>query len=619
MSMVRGRRSGEDYNTEHAHKIMHPKGAGHFSDGHSGYKMKSARLVFVFLLGAFTVEAVEFPEWCVVPPSLHVLQNETCATVKNYSSEKVEIYAMRGEQEDKQLLLDLRHLPTQYNLTSAFTIKFQDLKMVQSSAESVSNNSGAAIVGAASFSWWQVGYVYCQHTTRYADSGGGWRPDPLLVDNQYKSDDGTTIQGILLESGVTQPIWISVRVPYGTPAGKYTGSLELTIRLAESNVITQNVDIELTVWNIDLPTLNASKFPAIFSFNPQALVDVYGNDTMKWKYYDLYIDQRMGGDNLYTEKPTNITLAAYLAQKGVQWLSLMDVYGVATGAFESGETSKPFPWGRSGLKAKGSCLNFTDDLVQKAINILTPIIEEYENKSLLDSMFVYGFDEAPQTCEGSIRNIYSALKKKWPKLRTVAVLNWLPSLDLPLDVWILQYENFNEADAEKWLATGKQHWWYHCIEPSGVTYLNTFIERPLMEARLLFWLAASYNVGGWLYYSDFMWHRHPPSSDPMKKISNTARTDFDPANYIWLPRTDIFANGDGNFVYPGVDGPIQTVRLRNLRDGFEDIELFRMLAVAKVKGIVSPVVSSATSYVLDPLALDKGRQQAAAALLDSSN
>ena len=554
------------------------------------------------------VEAVDFPDWCIVPSALHVLQNETCATVKNYSSEKVEIYAMRGEEEDKQLLLDLRSLPTQYNMTSAFTINFQDLKIVDITNDDNSNINGATF-GAGNFSWWQVGYVYCQHTTRYADSGGGWRPDPLLVDNQYKNDDGTTSQGILLESGVTQPIWISVQVPYGTPAGKYTGSLELMIHLTEGNILTQNVDIELTVWNIDLPTRNVSKFPSIFSFNDQNLVEIYGAEVIKWKYYDLFIDQRMGGVDLYTSSPTNVTVAAYLAFKGVRWLSLMDVYGVVRGSSEKDKLSKG-----NKFRMKGSCVNFTDDLVQEVIHVLTPFIEEYENQNVFDSMFVYGFDEAPQTCESSIRNIYTALKKKWPKLRTVAVLNWLPSLDLPLDVWVLQYEYFNEADALKWTATGKQQWWYHCIEPSGVNYLNTFIERPLMEARLLFWLAASYKVGGWLYYSDVMWQRHPPSSKTMEKINNTARTDFDPANYIWLPRTDIFANGDGNFVYPGVYGPIQTVRLRNLRDGFEDIELFRMLDTDKVKPIVSPVVSSATSYILNPLALDKGRQQAAAML-----
>ena len=467
-----------------------------------------------------------------------------------------------------------------------------------------------------------MGYVYCKHTTRYGDSGGGWRPDPLLVDNQYEEEDGTITQGILLESGVTQPIWISVRVPYNTPAGKYTGSLKLLIRLAEGNVLVQDVSIDLTVWNIDLPMLNASKFPAIFSFNEGGLEGIYGKEaveeTIKWKYYELYIDQRMGGDNLYTGAPTNVTVASYLAKKGVKWLSLLDVYGVASGdAYYSSNRDnflKPHFQRMDNLKVEGNCINFTDALVKKAIDVLSPVIEEYEKENLLDSMFVYGFDEAPQTCESSVRAIYTALKQKWPKLRTVAVLNWLPSLDLPLDVWVLQYESFNEADAAKWTATGKQQWWYHCIEPSGVTYLNTFIERPLMEARLLFWLAAYHKVGGWLYYSDFMWKRNPSSNKPMKKIANTARTDFDPANYIWLPNTAIFANGDGNFVYPGVDGPIQTVRLRNLRDGFEDIELFRMLDIDKVKEIASPVVSSATSYVLDPFALDKGRQQAATEL-----
>lgn len=558
----------------------------------------------------FVAQAVYFPNWCVVPAALHVLQNETCATVKNYSSDKLEIFAMRGEQEDKQILLDLRSLPTQYNLTSAFTIRFGDLKLTN-------NSGGVSTIDSASFSWWQVGYVYCKHTTRYTDSGGGWLPDPLLVDNQYKSsDDGLSSQGVLLESGVTQPIWVSVRVPYGTPAGKYTGNLKLIIHLSEGNILSQNVSIELSVWNIDLPTQKDAKFPAIFSFNPGSLDSIYGKEAareMQWKYYDLYVDQRMGGDNLYTSVPTNITVASYLANKGVRWLSLMDIYGVARN--ENAILQSHVHKGKDS-RVEGECIIFTDELVQKAINVLTPVIDEYEKRNLLDSMFVYGFDEAPKTCESSIRKIYTALKQKWPKLRTVAVLNWLPSLDLPLDVWILQYEHFDEADAIKWTAAGKEQWWYHCIEPSGVSYLNTFIERPLMEARLLFWLAAPYQVSGWLYYSDFMWNRNPPSNKPMEKISNTARTDFDPANYVWLPNTAIFANGDGNFVYPGVDGPIQTVRLRNLRDGFEDIELFRMLDRDKVKQIVSPVVSSATGYVLNPLLLDKGRQQAAAALVD---
>ena len=77
----------------------------------------------------------------------------------------------------------------------------------------------------------------------------------------------------------------------------------------------------------------------------------------------------------------------------------------------------------------------------------------------------------------------------------------------------------------------------------------------------------------------------------MERISNTVRTDFDPSKY----------SHNGNFVYPGVDAPIQTVHLYNLRDEYEDVELFRMLDSNKVKQIISSVVSSATSYALDPI------------------
>ena len=37
----------------------------------------------------------------------------------------------------------------------------------------------------------------------------------------------------------------------------------------------------------------------------------------------------------------------------------------------------------------------------------------------------------------------------------------------------------------------------------------------------------------------------------MTTVGNTAYTNFPAANYIWSPRTDIFANGDGYFMWVG--------------------------------------------------------------------
>ena len=79
---------------------------------------------------------------------------------------------------------------------------------------------------------------------------------------------------------------------------------------------------------------------------------------------------------------------------------------------------------------------------------------------------------------------------------------------------------------------------------------------------------------------------------------------WDPANFLWAPRTDIFANGDGLFIYPGapeggVGVPVSTVRFEAQRDGVEDWLVFsqvpdRAAALALVtKQVQAPTVWSA--------------------------
>lgn len=170
-------------------------------------------------------------------------------------------------------------------------------------------------------------------------------------------------------------------------------------------------------------------------------------------------------------------------------------------------------------------------------------------------------DEAPPSCRVWVDKLYGAVKKRWPLLRTMATLNWHPMpTDLPLDAWVIQvsarcrpssitlhhhlnsrhspitiqYEEYNATQTAPWLAAGKHQWWYHCIEPSAAADLNTFIERPLIQARLLFWLAAAHNVSGWLYYADDLWRGWPHAhTSPMTLANGTARSAWDPANYIW--------------------------------------------------------------------------------------
>ena len=57
-----------------------------------------------------------------------------------------------------------------------------------------------------------------------------------------------------------------------------------------------------------------------------------------------------------------------------------------------------------------------------------------------------------------------------------------------------------------------QFWWYWCIGPNDPLAMNTFVERPAIQARLLYWLTALHAVNGMLYYVRCCHSRSRPSS-----------------------------------------------------------------------------------------------------------
>eukprot|EP01052_Picozoa_sp_SAG31_P038284 SAG31_NODE_5085_length_2753_cov_2.660512_4_plen_136_part_00 len=102
------------------------------------------------------------------------------------------------------------------------------------------------------------------------------------------------------------------------------------------------------------------------------------------------------------------------------------------------------------------------------------------------------------------------------------MLDWetFPS-DLPLDIWVDEYADYGRSESylvptpkeklrQSWLRSKPNHqfWWYWCIGPEDPRAMNTFIERPAIEARLLYWLTALHAVNGMLYYDV----RVPPTS-----------------------------------------------------------------------------------------------------------
>ena len=72
--------------------------------------------------------------------------------------------------------------------------------------------------------------------------------------------------------------------------------------------------------------------------------------------------------------------------------------------------------------------------VDKTLATIAPVVKNMTALGLMDKMFVYGFDEMHQEFNATVYEIYGAIKKQFPALQTMAVLDWssFPT-DLPLE------------------------------------------------------------------------------------------------------------------------------------------------------------------------------------------
>ncbi len=163
---------------------------------------------------------------------------------------------------------------------------------------------------------------------------------------------------------------------------------------------------------------------------------------------------------------------------------------------------------------------------------------------------------------GSYRAMAALIRKYAPELRVVEACH-TKDLVGSIDVWVPQL-NFLHEDFAHYQArqrAGDEVWFYTCVFPQG-EYANRFIEQPLLKTRLLHWINFRYGVTGYLHWGYNHWTAESP-------FTHTTRAHGGPA---YLPA------GDPWIVYPGTDGPLDSIRFEAMRDGIADYELLCLLA-----------------------------------------
>jgi hypothetical protein len=163
-----------------------------------------------------------------------------------------------------------------------------------------------------------------------------------------------------------------------------------------------------------------------------------------------------------------------------------------------------------------------------------------------------------------------------------------PEIDPAVDIWCPLWSFIDRESISNKITHGDEVWSYTALVQRAPRYHPQYqtvrnynppywhVDRPLAEYRVPTWINYQYDITGLLYWST---------------VTTVIEPWYNPA--FAHPR---HYNGGGFLFYPGapcgIDGPVISMRLKNLRDGMEDYEYFAILEKLTDKKTVKKIVDT---------------------------
>ena len=479
----------------------------------------------------------------------------------------------KNEHEDAQVVIE-----APWRDVTVTDVEFSELR-----------GARGAVIPASALSWWRVDFVETMFAPAYEVPRVGLYPDPLMPAGEF------TVKKLS-----RTPVWISVRTAKDTAPGAYRG----TVTVGFKGMKATTVPLEVTVWDFTLTdethlrTLTwfsgSGWFPHHYGFDRKTPEGKREHGAATRRFFDMLLDHRLGPGG---------SVAAHVWKK----------YGKKEYDFSGVERNLSYLIPR-GMNAfiMGSAPNlrrqrkneYTPEFIEKFTAKLKPYGDFLREKGWIDKAYVYTYDEAPRRHWGEVKKIAKAIRKAAPELTILQCLNepdGVKALTGHVDVFdlnVAQYHKSGVAALQK--QKGTKIWLCVCCYP--MDHPNLFIEYPLIDARILPMFCWKYNAQGFEYWSPVSWGR------------NVRRSGKGPMwpEVPWDPNTFGRYNGDGYLVYPGPGGvPYPSIRLKALRDGFEDYEymwtLKQLAGKVRVAGRMPPALRRARELLaMDELITDTG-------------
>lgn len=479
-------------------------------------------------------------------------------------------------------------------------------------------------------------YTRVKSSTMFASLPPGLYTDPLIpfidpytgkaVDlkryHREKQGDPYTVIGVEMASlpvdvweGQNQTIWLDVAVPKNAAAGDYSGTFTVMLDTKK----TFSIPVNLTVWDFTLPdgpthrnsfgTL--SPIAAQFNLEPNSekLVEI------ERRYSQMMAQNRVN-------PPVPASLMPKVGEDGELTFTKEQTQALKNFIHEFNVNDfqlRPAP--------------FPDQLTtnrQKAKKYYKDYYNYLKANGWHKKAYLYMEDEpkSPEQYQ-HIKEMGELVKEAAPDLKRLVVEQTFTEnalwadIDPAVDIWCPIFACIDRKTIAEKLANGDEVWSYtalaqpmkkfvyHPDYKAMINYQPPFwaIDQPLTSYRVATWMNWQYKITGLLYWSSVYLKEEKALTDAW-----LAPVYFEPGRQF---------NGEGYLMYPGtpcgIEGPVASIRFKNIRDAMEDYEYFVLLENLAGREAVTKLVSEVApewwNCSKDPEAFIRNRELIATEIL----
>jgi glycosyl hydrolase family 123 len=491
------------------------------------------------------------------------------------------------------------HISAARNEFESFQIVFRadldDLEGLDLQTTDLKGPEGA-VLSANNVAIYFVRYLDLPKPSSIEGGSGEW-PDALIPRVDRYSGEKRNAFPFKLLRRYAQPIWVEVYVPPSTAAGTYRGDLIITLDGKREAA----VPITLDVWSFALPS--TSSLPNTFGLNGLTAVrqhlGKYTNDDDVIRFTSLYRKAALW-HRLSTHTGSMLPpRVSYFGNKvSVDWTR----YDKEVSPFLDGTAirrGEPL-YGAKATSIDVPGLRAIRDDEQKVL-YLRAFADHFREKGWFDRLFNYLWDEPKPDDYAEVIRQGKLAHSAVPDLKNLVTASfhsdWTGSVDIfvPLiNCFAFKPGNLSNCDQQVEQRKMPNLWGYQSCASHGCNIVggeyfrgwpSYMIDVDAVANRIMPWIVWKYNIRGELYYAMNEAYSHKE----------------DAWDHVFL----FGGNGDGTLFYPGrprtiggtTDIPVESIRLKLIRDGLEDYEYLVLLANEQGHDAAEPYVDRLVTNV----------------------